>query len=357
MKTLFLAGFLWSLFIGANLNAQDYLAMVRPQNSKTWGYVNEQGKMIIEPQYRDCYPFSADGYAIIVQKRQHQFINTKGEILATGLKKFSLKEFFGGFGMFGSASLLSFDEGLVPIREKKAWGFLNTEGKMAIPMKYENVSGFRDGHAFAILKGKFYILDKTGKESAVVTKDITEIKRPSEGMVAYRNKSKLMGFVDANGAVVIKAQYAAVGHFVAGLAWARNDKDLIGFIDKEGNWAIKPQFEAAKNFDPVSGIAKVKKNGTWGYITKEGQELKLNIQTDVYGNFVEGLAKGRKDKKIGFFGTDGNWVIKPKFESVGKVSNGYIAAKENGLWGFIDLKGNWVIKPQFEGVRKMVKLN
>lgn len=358
MKTRMLFGLLIAVLVTQNLAAQNYLAMARPEGSKNWGYIDETGKMIIKPQYRDCYSFSPDGYAIIEEKRKHQFIDTKGKILETGFKKFYLKEFSFGFSAFGGSSLLlSFDDGLVPIRERKSYGFLKTDGKLEIEMKYDNVSGFRDGHAYAIAKNKFYIIDTKGKESPIKASDITEIKRPSEKMAAYRGKDKLMGFVDMNGEVVIKAQFDAVGPFMGGLAWARDKKNLVGFINKKGEWAIKAQFAAAKNFDPIAGVARVKdSNGDWAYIKKDGSTMKLKIKTEVYGVFVEGLAKGRVGKKFGFFGSDGNWVIKPQFDAVGKISNGYIAAREGKLWGFVDMEGNWVIKPKFEGIRKMVKI-
>lgn len=349
-----LFGFLCSLLMGSDLVAQDYLAMARPKDSKEWGYIDEKGKMVIKAQYRTCFPFNEEGYAVVNENRKFMFIDTKGKELKTGYKKFYLKEF--SFG-FGAGTVLAFNDGLAPIRERKGWGFLNKEGKLAIEMKYDNVSGFKDGLAFAIIKNKFFILDPSGKETAVNVKDIVEIKRPSEGMVAYRAKNKLMGFVNGEGEAVIKAKYIAVGRFVAGVAWARNTDDQFGYIDKKGNWVIKPQFDAVKNFDPVAGLARVKDKDGWGYINKDGKKLKLNIETEVYGDFVDGLAKGRKDKKFGFFGPDGNWVIKPQLQGVGKVSSGFIPAKENDLWGFIDMKGKWVIEPQFEGIRKMVKVN
>lgn len=356
MKTKILFSLLLMFLAVKELAAQKYIAMARAAGSKDWGYIDQTGKEVIKAQYRDCYSFSPDGFAVIEVNKQPQFIDTKGKVLNIGLKSFSLKSFSFGFGI--GEVLLSFDNGLAPVREKKDFGFVNTSGKMQIPMKYENVSGFQDGYAYAIAKGKFYIINTEGEESEIKASGITEIKRPSNEMAAFRGKDDLMGFVDMSGKVVIDAKFDAVGNFVSGLAWAKNKEGLAGFIDKTGNWAIKAQYSAANDFDPVSEIARVKDaSGAWGYIKKDGAAIKLNIKTDVYDSFEEGLAKGREDKKFGFFGPDGNWVIKPQFDAVGKISAGYIAVKEGDLWGFIDTKGNWVIKPKYEGVREMVKLN
>ncbi len=382
MKTKKLFGFIAILMMFTELMAQDYRAMVRPKDSKEWGYVNEKGEMSIAAQYRKCYAFNADGLAKIYHNKRYAFIDKTGKQKEVSINKFYLKEFS-----------LGFEDDMVPVREKKTWGYMNSKGELAVEMKYEFASAYRDGNASAKIKNDFFILDKNGKESAVNTKDITEIKRPSEGMTAYRAKDKMMGFVDTDGEPVIKAKFLLVqyfmdgiarvkdqnelfgfidkkgewivkpelqkvGTFSGGLVWARDAAtEMIGFIDNTGKWVIKPKFEAAKNFDPVSGIARVKENGAWGYISKDGEKLKLNIQTEVYGDFKDGMAKGRKDKKFGFFGADGNWVIEPQFDAVGKISNGYIAAKQNDLWGYIDMKGNWVVKPQFDAVKAMMKID
>ena len=269
MTKVILSVVLFALF-SLELFAQDYRAMARPQDSREWGYIDETGKMVIKPQFRDCLSFTSEGFAIIKEKRQHQFIDANGKQLKVPYKKFYLKEFTWGF----TASIMNFDDGLAPIREKKLLGFLNTEGKLAIEMKYENVSGFRDGNAFAILKGNFFILDTEGKAYPINT-DIVEIKRPSEGMAAYRAKDKTWGFVDVKGKVAIKAKFNRVGKFSHGLAWARDENDKIGYLNKDGKWAIKPQYDAAKHFDPVSGIAKVKSADGSIYIKKRWFSTKI----------------------------------------------------------------------------------
>jgi hypothetical protein len=52
--------------------------------------------------------------------------------------------------------------------------------------------------------------------------------------------------------------------------------------------------------------------------------------------------------KWGLADTSGKVVIKPKYEGVGRVSEGLVALLEGGKWGFADLRGRWKIKPRFE---------
>ncbi len=83
-----------------------------------------------------------------------------------------------------------------------------------------------------------------------------------------------------------------------------------------------------------------------------GEIVKVN-DTEVWGDFSEGLADGKNGDQRGFYNNKGEWVIKPQFEGVRDFKNGYAAAKQGGKWGVIDKKGNWVIRPAFDGIKDM----
>ncbi|EAI9641912.1 WG repeat-containing protein, partial [Campylobacter coli] len=53
----------------------------------------------------------------------------------------------------------------------------------------------------------------------------------------------------------------------------------------------------------------------------------------------------------GFIDRSGKFVIKPKFDSVGKFSEGLAGVKLNGKYGFIDKSGKFVIEPKFDDIR------
>lgn len=51
--------------------------------------------------------------------------------------------------------------------------------------------------------------------------------------------------------------------------------------------------------------------------------------------------------KWGLADSSGKVLIKPRYEAVGRVSEGLVALLEDGQWGFADLRGRWKIKPRF----------
>jgi len=323
--------------------SQRYLTQIKPAGSKQWGYANEKGEVVIAPQFEKCHKFSADGLAPIydTKNRQYYFINTQGEKVATEVSNFKLIDRF-GFDLEG------FNNGLIPIRQGDKWGYMNTEGKVAIAAKYDKVTGFGDGHAVGTLNKTIYILDTKGNESPLDA-SVIEVREFAEGLAPYRSSDKKFGFVDGSGKIVIKSQFESVGYFSDGLAWAKTGDGKVGYINKSGEWAIQPQFNTAKDFDPSTGLARVKTGDSWGYVSKSGEAVKV-ADTDDWGDFSEGLAEGRRGGKFGFYDAQGKWVIEPQFDGTRKFKNGYAAAKKGDRWGMIDKQGNWVIEAKYDRI-------
>jgi hypothetical protein len=273
------------LLTGYQVFSQTYVILVKPVGMKEWGYANIKGELMIKAQFRKCTEFSEDGLAAIydANSKQFYFINLKGETLKTEITDFKLFEIF-GFGIKG------FENGFVPVKQNDKWGYLNTDGKLAIPIKYDKATQFNSDHAVTQNGGKYFILDKQGKEIPVDIPLLTDLKPFSEQLAPFKTVEEKFGFIDVNGKVAIQAQYQGVGYFYAGLAWARKSDKTIGFINPKGEWVIQPQFVAAKDFDLESGLARVKVGDKWAYVNKTG-EITYSKDSQITEDFSNGLAR------------------------------------------------------------------
>ncbi len=336
-----------SLLVSFVAMSQTFITQARPFEEKLWGYINEKGETVIEPTYKKCYSFSENGLAPIYESKKFQFINTKGEVLNTDIKGFRLIE-----GFIGIGGLQGYSDGLVAVQKNKSWGFLNSNGGVEIMLKYDKVSSFHGGFAVAQGGGSFYVLNKKGEESKIEGVEIVNLKGFKEGLAPFVNDSKKYGFINTDAKVAIEAQFASVGNFYGGLAWAKTFDKKVGFINPDGEWAVNPQFLVAKNFDPVSGLARVKTEEGWVYTDRNGIITKVTV-SESWGDFHEGLAKGKKEGKTGYFNNKGEWAVEPQYEGGRNFKNGFAAVKLGGKWGFIDKTGNWVIEPNYSGVKDM----
>lgn len=330
--------------------AQTYVSLAKPAGEKEWGYVNLKGEFIIAPQFRKCSNFSKVGLAPFydTKEKTYRFINLKGEVLETEVKDFKLINAF-GFGMKG------FEDGLARVEVNDLWGYLDAAGKLAIDAKYDHVNEFNSGFATAQLGEKYVVLNKQGQEIAIEVPGIIDVKGFSEGLAPYRTESKFFGYIGVDGKVAIPAKFSSVGYFSDGVAWAKTESGAVGYIDKSGEWVIEPQFSAAKDFEAESGVARIKKDAQWGYVNKSGEII--YVDTELWGDFSQGLCKGRKGDLFGFYNAKGEWVIQPQFENVRDFKNGYAAAEKNKMWGIIDKTGSWIIEPTFDGIKDVELVN
>lgn len=343
--------FLLPLLTSAVVHGQRYIAQVKPAGQELWGYMSSTGEMVVPPTYKGCFRFNESGYAAVQDPatKNGAFINTKGERLATEVGAFQLISSFGGGDVQG------FSCGLAPVKVGETWGFLNTEGKLAVQPVYDKVDAF-ESCLSTVMKGKkLFILTAEGKETPVADAGIVDVKSFTDGLAPFKTKDKLHGFMNGDQQVVIPATFLSVGYFSNGLAWAKDKSEKVGFIDKQGQWVIAPTFEAAKEMDPVSGLARVKSGETWYYVDRGGREVRPSGATGL-GDFSEGLAEAKQGELTGFLGPDGNWAIQPQFQGARAFKNGFAAAKRGEVWGYIDTKGNWVIEPRFDAVKDMEKV-
>jgi len=324
------------------LQAQTLVVQVKSLETGKWGYSNTEGELIIPAEYDKCYPFSSNGLAVIYdgKERQYHFIDLKNTRLKTDPENFKTKDVF-GFNLGG------FVDHLFLVEVKGKWGYMNDEGKMAIPAIYDEGSNFNGGYANVKKGDAILLIDTKGNETAI-TNSVTNVKEFSEGLAPVETKGK-WGFINTKGELAVPADFLSVGYFKNGLAWVKTADEKIGYIDQDGKWIIAPEFEAAKEFDPVSGLARIKKAGKWCYISESGEILNVNAES--FGDFSEGLAYGKKGSLVGFFNKQGEWVIEPKFGAVRDFQNGYAAARYNGKWGAIDKTGKWVIEPIYDAVK------
>jgi len=124
-----------------------------------------------------------------------------------------------------------FHDNLASVLKDGKWGFVDTNGKIVIPLEYDLTNGFHN---------KLATVEKNGK----------------------------WGYIDTTGRVVINIQYDYVNNFSYGLAAVGKD-DKYGYIDENGNYKIAPIFDYGRDFNFY--ITAVKLNDKWGYIDTSGK--------------------------------------------------------------------------------------
>ena len=127
------------------------------------------------------------------------------------------------------------------------------------------VYDFHDGYENA--KGKCGFIDSTGKIFIPLIYD--DMKRLSEDRIAAKTNGK-WGYLDSKGKVVIPATYKSAGDFWDGLAPVSDGKKF-GYIDSKGETKIPFIYDSADTF--FFARAGVEKDGEYYFIDPKGEKI------------------------------------------------------------------------------------
>lgn len=161
-----------------------------------------------------------------------------------------------------------------------------------------------------------------------------------------------MGVIDSTGKVIIPATFSWLSRLFDdedGFSYRfYYDKKKQGVLDKDLNIVIPA--DAYDDIDiRINGFFKVKKNGNYSFINKEGKCFDKWFEESDF--FMQGLAPVKLEGKWGFINTTGEMVIPNTYSKAKTFSqDGLAAVKGKAGWGFVDVTGKVIIPLMYERV-------
>ena len=198
-------------------------SMVNEEGVVKWGFVNKNGKVVINPQFSSVLNFS-DGKCGVS--------NTEGK-----------------------------------------WGFINTEGKLIISYQFDYVNYFKNGNCVVTSGNKNGVIDKNGKY--IINPQFSEMI--IDGDIYLIKQGRKWGWCDLDGKLIINPQFDRAFPFNGKSITCVRLGDSYGYIDKDGKIVINPQFEEALPFN--GELAIVSSSEKIGFIDKDGKYV-INPQFD-----------------------------------------------------------------------------
>lgn len=313
-------------------------AMAKTYPCHTWktitvdckvGYVDPEGKIMIEPKFDHAYNFS-EGLAFVWSYENEE----------EARKNISLGNQYRDYEI-GANSIT---------------GIIDSTGTYIVTPKlnFRKRTDFKNGIATVVINHDVRIINKKGE---VI--EFYDSRYDSE----YR-KILLKGRDTANHTAVYLDAYrhTAYGPFQAVEEFSENFGAVNlggkwGYINRQGELVIPPQFRDAGYFTDGYAIAydqyssERKEHKTYYVIDTLGR---IVIQSHDYplSNFSEGMVAYStvKDNKVvyGFMDATGKIVIEARYEAARGFHEGLASVTENGKAGYINKKGEWVVKPTYD---------
>jgi hypothetical protein len=273
-----------------------------------------------------------------------------------------------------------------PITDGEKWGFIDDDGKVAIPVVYDWVESFSNGIAMVGKDDDVIYIGKEGKQIsdkrftdgfsfnkgfAVVEKDdffgiinrlgeyvaepvYDDIGENSEGLF-YAMKDGNYGFINESGEVVIDLNYSDALDFRLGLAVVADSSGKKGLINKEGEAVTSFNYDWIESFSSIELPVRFRKDGLFGLLSRGGLELTDTLYTAL-GEFSEGLALAASEDRYGFLNTKADTVVdfsytyKPEALTNSKFVNGHAKVFQKDKVGIIDSTEAKVFPAIFEDV-------
>ena len=290
------------------------LAPAKDPTTGKYGYINIYGDWIIKPEYDQAGCFNGDVAPILDQYNEYEYIYRDGSIFMSVYNRkvpFTAARHF--YDFFGACVIDSGYEqnkvyiALDGISQIFASKLPNTNG-----VKYENkqffaiATPFKNGIAVAMKRTNAsvlesndnnitkltskeywqsaYVIDQSGNIFAALPAgyDVFDYSLNDNDTIIVRDmtkEEKYYGVCDLEGNLIIPCSYHMIEYCDNGMFLATNDQGFLGYINKSGENATEFKYQAAYPFS--DGLAAVKENDLWGFITTKGEYAIEPVWDDV----------------------------------------------------------------------------
>ena len=344
-----------------------YIVSKTTEEGYRYGYVNLEGKEIIEVKYNDLYRIteinSDDIYVICAENGKYGLLKNGKQVIVNEYQSLVYNE---------SNNTLTAAKG-------KKYGVISTNGKVIVPLEYKQIDITGDYIYAKTTDENVKIFDTIGKETnmsentAIINVDNTEYKiyiDTIDGKTTYS--------IYKNGENITKNEYTYIQYLYDNYFIASNTNGKLGVIDNEEKTKIEfnynsiQKIENTKMIQAVSNDTKITEiysekmekiselkdatiennkeylkiyNGEEiKYISNDGKEV---INTEVFTD--NKIFAKKQDNKWGYVEASGAKIIDFKYDKVTEVNNyGFAGIMQNGKWGVIDSEGKIIVEPLYK---------
>lgn len=264
--------------------------------ANTFYYIDRNGNKLGNSTWDYGGKFS-EGYAAVAKRNAKGdlswgYINTKGE-LAIDIQ----------FSVAGE-----FNDGRAVVKKGGKAFYIDTTGENTMQQEFERVNEFKNGYASVEINGKWGVLDENA--NLVIPCLYTYITVFPENGIAVVQEEKIddhyyYGVVSFDGQQILPTIYQAIDVFADRLIVNQNDQYSVMNLQGETIATMEPGV-AISTYLCNDYLLRIMKDGKYGYIDKEGniiRTLELDEGTpwyERYPEFSSGVAIVKKN---------GSWFI------------------------------------------------
>ena len=290
------------------------------------GVIDAFGDWILKPLFDEVNVW--DDIIVARKSRKHAVYSHQGkELFTLDCDQFVLKHDY------------------IAFRQDSLWGIMTLKGTYVADPIYREVGKIGE---FLYGKSDYYValFDLAGRQIADANDHIEDILGENENLYRVIIDGKV-GYIDANARLRIANRYDDGGLLFEN----RLPVKLLGrwgYVDRYEQLIIQPTFEFAGNFD--QGVAIARKNKKLGLIDLQGSVL-LDFEYDeIFHHPGRGYVLKTPQGSWGATDEKGNIILTPNYEFIREASNGLLMVNRDQKWGIIDQRGYTRIPFEYDDI-------
>ena len=344
-----------------------YIVSKTTEEGYRYGYINLNGKELVEPKYNDLYRIteknSKDIYIICAENGKYGLIINNKKVIENEYQSLIYSES---------------NDTIIALKGKK-YGVLSTDGKIIIPFEYKQIDVTGDYIYATTNDDNIKVFDSNGKETdiqgntAIINVDNTDYK------IYINTQNDITTYsIYINGREVTKNKYTYITYLYDNYFIACNTDGKLGVIDSSDKTKIEfiynsiqliettKMVQAVNNSTEMTEIyssemkkicelenaiiennteyLKIYNDNEIKYISKEEKEIN---NTEVFKN--NKIFAKKQGTKWGFTDINGKKIVDYKYEKITELNRyGFAGIEQNGKWGVINSEGKIIVEPKYE---------
>ena len=344
-----------------------YIVSKTTNEGYRYGYVNVEGKEIIETIYNDLHRITEidtnDIYIVCAKNGKYGLLKNNKQIIDNEYQSLVYNQT---------------NNSIIALRGKK-YGVMSIDGNTIIPFEYKQID-ITGEYIYATTNDEnVKIFDSNGQETNM-DKDlsIVNIEDTEYKMYIQTINEKTTYSIYKNEQKITKNEYTYIQYLFDNYFIACNTKGKLGIIDANENIKIELNYNSIQMIEDTNMIqainndkktteiyskemkkiselknATIEKNKEYiklyndeeiKYISKEEKEVK---NTEIFAN--NKIFAKKSGSKWGFVDSSGNKVVDYKYEKVTELNKySFAGIKQNGKWGVVNNEGRIIVEPTYE---------
>lgn len=293
----------------------DGRCLVQMEYKGKCGFIDTEGKLVVPFKYDDAKDFHGgfasvcvDGLWGIIDKEGNEVIAPKFKYIDNYLRVYSSSS-----GGGNTSTGIKIYEGIFFAKNNDKYGIVDAKGNEILPCTYDEFKVY-DGASLVIKDKKIGTFGDDGKIVIPCEYDYMDRWGNAQNIYYWKKDGKYGAEID--GQIVVPCQYDKVSYLTENCFACQNGEFwCLVSGGKEMTLAIYDEID-----DLYDGLARVKKNGMYTYVTKEGKELSGSFERADF--FRDERANVTIDGKDGLIDTEGNMIVPCQYFNLRDIATG-----------------------------------